>query len=138
MNKKAIDNRANQLNPNNAAYWSSRQGNHGKATKNRYNSSYPSAPSSSNRYTPKFVSAPPKKGLFGRSKGGEYGWVICDHVGKFLTSTSNTYWSTEFEKAVVFDNEKDAEVISQLMRKSEEIGDSRLLLGEGGKVNFFL
>ena len=109
MNKKAIDNRANQLNPNNAAYWSSRQGNHGKATKNRYNSSYLSAPSSSNRYTPKFVSAPPKKGLFGRSKGGEYGWVICDHVGKFLASTSNTYWSTEFEKAVVFDNEKDAQ-----------------------------
>ena len=107
MNKKAIDNRANQLNPNNSAYWSSRQGNHGGPKKGGYNP--PCAPASRSRYTPKFVSAPPRKGLFGRSKDGEYGWVICDHVGKFLTSTSNTYWSTEFEKAVVFDNEKDAQ-----------------------------
>ena len=109
MDKKAMDNRANQLNPNNAAYWASRQGNLGKATKNRCNPSHHSTSSGSNRYTPKFVSAPPKRGLFGRIKCGEYGWVICDHVGKFLTSTTNTYWSTEFEKAVVFDNEKDAQ-----------------------------
>jgi hypothetical protein len=30
MNKKARDNRANQLNPNNPAYYKSRQGNHSK------------------------------------------------------------------------------------------------------------
>lgn len=109
MNKKAIDNRANQLNPNNPAYWSSRYGNQGKTTKNSHNPSYSSISSSSNRYVPKFVSAPPKKGLFRKSKDGEYGWVICDHVGKFLISTSNVYWSTEYERAVVFDNEKDAQ-----------------------------
>ena len=109
MDKKAMDNRANQLNPNNPAYWSSRQGNQGKTTKNRYNSSHSSIPSNANKYTPKFVSAPPKKGVFGKNRVGDYGWVICDHVGKFLISTSNTYWSTDFEKAVVFDNEKDAQ-----------------------------
>ena len=32
MNKKARDNRANQLNPNNPAYYKSRQGNQPKAT----------------------------------------------------------------------------------------------------------
>ena len=32
MNKKARDNRANQLNPNNPAYWKSRQGNKKKSS----------------------------------------------------------------------------------------------------------
>jgi hypothetical protein len=95
MNKKAIDNRANQLNPNNSAYWSSRQGNYGGTKKGGYNP--PFAPASRSRNTPKFVSAPPRKGLFGRSKDGEYGWVICDHVGKFLTTLLDRYFLKAFK-----------------------------------------
>ena len=105
MNKHARDNRANQLNPNNRAYWASRQG--GNASRgghgNSNNFDY------TNHYAPKFVSAPPKRNLFGKKKSDDYGWVICNHVGKFLTNTTNPYWSDNFENAVVFDSEKAAQ-----------------------------
>ena len=106
MNKKQRDNRANQLNPNNSAYWKSRMDN----SKSSY-SGYSSYSSHSSFEEPKFVSKP-KKGLFGKVKG-EYGWVICDHNGLFLEDVLLEYFTRFFRLALIYSSKEKAEMVAQ-------------------------
>ena len=65
----------------------------------------------------KFVSEPKKTGLFSRSSG-EYGWVICNHSGEFLSSTAYADFSSHFDKAVVLKKKKEAKSIVASFEKN--------------------
>lgn len=104
MNKKARDNRANQLNPNNSAYWKSRMGNCGKRTQSS-TSGYSSYEYSDEE--PRFVKKP-KRNIFGKIKG-DYGWVVCNHSGQYIeTFYGCVLWTSYFRSATVFKTEDDA------------------------------
>ena len=117
MDKKSRDNRSNQLNPNNSAYWKSRMGNTKKSRSSRgkrfgkssSSSSDSSLCSSYSEETPpvRFVKKP-KKSLFGKIKGN-YGWVICNHMGQFLTELA-LYWTSTFSSALLFKSPEEAEM----------------------------
>ena len=114
MNKKSRDNRSNQLNPNNSAYWKSRTGNTPKGRR---------CSGSSGGYCggPKYVSEP-KRGFFGRAKGN-YGWVICNHVGEWISTTSYVDFTGNYSRAVVFSSEKEAKKCANFfMRDSTSWG----------------
>ncbi len=115
MNKKQRENRANQLNPNNSAYWKSRMGNsRGSSYSSGYSSNYSSSGSSSSYFAePKYVDKPPR-GLFGKVKG-DYGWVICDHVGRFVSKEHITETTGFFCEAAVFRSEKEAKRLADRM-----------------------
>jgi hypothetical protein len=67
-----------------------------------------------------FVNAP----AFGKQKDG-YGWVICNHDGQFLSSTSYVSWSSDFHHAQVFQTEKEAkEQVGWFLRVSTSWGSS--------------
>ena len=117
MDKKSRDNRANQLNPNNSAYWKSRMGNTKKSgsslgkrsvgSSGGYSGGY--SDSSSEDNTPVRFVKKPKKSLFGRIKGN-YGWVVCNHMGEFLQSADVIiFWTDLFRKAILFKSPEEAE-----------------------------
>ena len=72
-----------------------------------YNYTTPHSSTSTSSEPYQFVSAPPKTGLFGKIPDN-YGWVICNHVGEFLTSSSYVCWGSSFSSAIVFKTEKEA------------------------------
>ena len=124
MDKKARDNRANQLNPNNKAYWSSRKGNAKKSSsKSSYESSRRSASYggySDGSYSDdvEFVSAPFISVITGRLPNG-YAWVVCNHNGEFLYSTYFGSWTSLLSMAIAFDRKKDAKAAAlEAIKKS--------------------
>ena len=111
MKKHERDNRSNQLNPNNSAYWKSRMGNTPKT------SSYSSSGSYSYRTGPRYVENP-NRNFFGKVKGN-YGWVICNHVGSWISSTSYVDFTNNYSDAIVFKTEKEAKKLTDFfMRES--------------------
>lgn len=89
-----------------------------------YNYTTPHSSTSTSSAPYQFVSAPPKTGLFGKIPDN-YGWVICNHVGEFLTSSSYVWWSSSFSYAVVFKTEKEAkEQVDFFLRNSSSWGSS--------------
>ena len=119
MNKSARDNRANQLNPNNKAYWSSRLGSQsGSSSGGRGVFDY-----EIREYRPNFVVDPPKR----RSKdGATYAWVVCDHIDRFLREDAyGAEFVENFKYAAVYKSKKEAEA------------DVILRMGRNGSVTFF-
>ena len=114
MNKQQRDNRANQLNPNNSAYWASRQGSTSKKKAKVHSTATASAsqkkvkvhvpvPTPQKSAKPQTSPAQSKKKTKSASNStnapknsstktlvstgvGKYGWVICDQIDRYLCS----------------------------------------------------
>lgn len=45
---------------------------------------------------------------FAGKNSSDYGWVICNPAGEFLMETAYIWWTSDFDRAVVFKSEKEA------------------------------